>query len=80
VIADGADFPKERRAQIDSGTAELLPKIMQRLGLRERLHETEVIDAWSNRRRIYRRALRASRVARRRSLCPRPAAGRCIMS
>jgi predicted nucleic acid-binding Zn ribbon protein len=28
-------------------TGELLPKIMQRLGLRERLHETEVIEAWS---------------------------------
>jgi predicted nucleic acid-binding Zn ribbon protein len=27
--------------------AELVPKLMQRLGLRERLHETEVIDAWS---------------------------------
>src|ERR1700720_3495406 len=26
---------------------DLLPKLMQRLGLRERLHETEVIDAWS---------------------------------
>ncbi len=24
-----------------------MPKLMQRLGLRERLHETEVIDAWS---------------------------------
>jgi len=28
-------------------TAELLPPIMQRLGLRERLRETEAIDAWS---------------------------------
>ena len=27
--------------------AEVLPKLMQRLGLRERLHETEVIEAWS---------------------------------
>ena len=27
--------------------ADVLPKLMQRLGLRERLHETEVIDAWS---------------------------------
>jgi predicted nucleic acid-binding Zn ribbon protein len=26
---------------------DLVPKLMQRLGLRERLHETEVIDAWS---------------------------------
>jgi len=27
--------------------AELVPKLIQHLGLRERLHETEVIDAWS---------------------------------
>ena len=27
--------------------ADLIPKLMQQLGLRERLHETEVIDAWS---------------------------------
>ncbi|MGI8437185.1 MAG: DciA family protein [Chthoniobacterales bacterium] len=26
--------------------AELLPKLMQQLGLRERLHEMEVIEAW----------------------------------
>ena len=28
-------------------SAELMPKLMQRLGLRERLRETEVIEAWS---------------------------------
>jgi len=28
-------------------SAELMPKLMQRLGLRKRLRETEVIDAWS---------------------------------
>jgi predicted nucleic acid-binding Zn ribbon protein len=27
--------------------ADVLPKLMQRLGLRERLHETEVLEAWS---------------------------------
>jgi predicted nucleic acid-binding Zn ribbon protein len=27
--------------------AELLPKLMQKLGLKERLHETEVIEAWA---------------------------------
>jgi hypothetical protein len=27
--------------------ADLVPKLMQRLGLRERLRETEVVDAWS---------------------------------
>jgi len=26
--------------------AEVLPKLMQKLGLKERLHETEVIEAW----------------------------------
>jgi predicted nucleic acid-binding Zn ribbon protein len=28
-------------------TTDLLPNVMRRLGLRERLHETEVIEAWS---------------------------------
>jgi len=48
VIAEWRGLP-ERKTRPDRfrGTAELLPKIMQRLGLRERLHETEVIDAWS---------------------------------
>ena len=27
--------------------SEVVPKVMQRLGLRERLRETEVIEAWS---------------------------------
>jgi len=27
--------------------AKLMPRLMQRFGLRERLRETEVIDAWS---------------------------------
>src|ERR1700756_1285547 len=36
-------FPSPDRWQ---ATADVLPKLMQRLGLRERLHETEVIDAW----------------------------------
>jgi predicted nucleic acid-binding Zn ribbon protein len=48
IIAEWRGLP-EKKARPDrfQGTAELLPKIMQRLGLRERLHETEVIDAWS---------------------------------
>lgn len=29
-------------------TSELLPALMQRLGLKERLRESEVIDAWSS--------------------------------
>ena len=38
-----------QKTQIDrwQSSAELVPKLMQRLGLRERLRETEVIDAWS---------------------------------
>jgi len=48
VIAEWRGLPEKKiRADRFHGTAELLPKIMQRLGLRERLHETEVIDAWS---------------------------------
>jgi predicted nucleic acid-binding Zn ribbon protein len=48
VIAEWRGLPqKKARPDRFQGTAELLPKIMQRLGLRERLHETEVIDAWS---------------------------------
>ena len=48
VIAEWRGL-REKKIRPDRfhGTAELLPKIMQRLGLRERLHETEVIDAWS---------------------------------
>jgi predicted nucleic acid-binding Zn ribbon protein len=48
VLAEWRGLPEKRtRPDRFQGTAELLPKIMQRLGLRERLHETEVIDAWS---------------------------------
>jgi predicted nucleic acid-binding Zn ribbon protein len=36
-------FPSDRW----QSAGDLLPKLMQRLGLRERLHETEVIEAWS---------------------------------
>ena len=38
-----------RKLQADcwQSPAELMPRLMQRLGLRERLRETEVIDAWS---------------------------------
>jgi Protein of unknown function (DUF721). len=39
----------ERKMQADrwQSPSELMPRLMQRLGLRERLRETEVIDAWS---------------------------------
>src|SRR5881397_2574513 len=48
VIAEWRGLP-ERRMRADRWQlpAELVPKMMQRLGLRERLHETEVIEAWS---------------------------------
>src|SRR5438046_1616949 len=48
VIAEWRGLPqKKARPDRFHSSADLLPKLMQRLGLRERLHETEVIDAWS---------------------------------
>jgi predicted nucleic acid-binding Zn ribbon protein len=48
VIAEWRGLP-EKKLPSDRWqcTAEVMPKLMQRLGLRERLRETEVIDAWS---------------------------------
>src|SRR5438046_8989451 len=48
VIAEWRGFP-QRKLQADrwQSPVELMPKLMQRLGLRERLRETEVIEAWS---------------------------------
>ena len=48
VIAEWRGLP-ERKMRPDrwQTSADVLPKLMQRLGLRERLHEREVIDAWS---------------------------------
>jgi predicted nucleic acid-binding Zn ribbon protein len=48
VIAEWRGLP-ERKSRADRWQApvDLVPKVMQRLGLRERLHETEVIEAWS---------------------------------
>jgi predicted nucleic acid-binding Zn ribbon protein len=47
VIAEWRGLP-DRKQRLDrwQSPTELVPKLMQRLGLRERLHETEVIDAW----------------------------------
>jgi predicted nucleic acid-binding Zn ribbon protein len=47
VIAEWRGF-HERKQPVDrwQSPAELVPKLMQRLGLRERLHESEVIDTW----------------------------------
>jgi len=48
VIAEWRGLP-ERKMRPDrwQAPADLVPKLMQRLGLRERLHETEVIEACS---------------------------------
>ena len=48
MIAEWRGVP-ERKMRPDrwQAPADVLPKLMQRLGLRERLRETEVIDAWS---------------------------------
>src|SRR5205809_7306722 len=48
VIAEWRGLP-ERKMRPDrwQSPADLVPKLMQRLGLRKRLHEAEVIDAWS---------------------------------
>jgi predicted nucleic acid-binding Zn ribbon protein len=48
VIAEWRGLP-QRKTQPDRwhSPADLMPKLMQRLGLRERLRETEVIEAWS---------------------------------
>jgi predicted nucleic acid-binding Zn ribbon protein len=48
VLAEWRGLPeKKTRKDRWQAPADLLPKLMQRFGLRERLHETEVIDAWS---------------------------------
>ena len=48
VIAEWRGLP-QKKIQPDrwQSPAELMPRLMQRLGLRDRLRETEVIDAWS---------------------------------
>jgi predicted nucleic acid-binding Zn ribbon protein len=48
VIAEWRGFPEKKpRTDRWQSPADVLPKLMQRLGLQERLHETEVIKAWS---------------------------------
>jgi len=48
VIAEWRGLP-ERKVLADrwQSPSELMPRLMQRLGLRERLRETEVMNAWS---------------------------------
>jgi predicted nucleic acid-binding Zn ribbon protein len=48
VIAEWRGLPdRKKRPDRWQSPAELMPKLMQRLGLRERLRETQVIEAWS---------------------------------
>jgi predicted nucleic acid-binding Zn ribbon protein len=48
VIAEWRGLPEPRnRSDRWQVPAEVLPKVMQRLGLSERLHEGEVIEAWT---------------------------------
>ena len=47
VIAEWRGLPeKKMRPDRWQAAGDLLPKLMQRLGLSERLHESEVIEAW----------------------------------
>ncbi len=48
VIAEWRGLPgKQPLRERWQSPGEVLPKLIQRLGLRERLHETEVIEAWA---------------------------------
>jgi predicted nucleic acid-binding Zn ribbon protein len=48
VIAEWRGLPEKSLLRDRwQSPGEVLPKLMQRLGLRERLHETEMIEAWS---------------------------------
>ena len=48
VIAEWRGLPEKKLAHNRwAAPTDLLPKLMQRLGLKERLHETEVQEAWS---------------------------------
>jgi len=48
VIAEWRGLPaKYLRPDRWQAPVDVLPKLMQRLGLKERLHETEVMEVWS---------------------------------
>jgi predicted nucleic acid-binding Zn ribbon protein len=48
VLAEWRGLPANlRRPDSWRTTTELLPPVLQRLGLRERLHENEVIETWT---------------------------------
>ncbi len=49
VLAEWRGLPEKKlRPDRWQAPGELLPKLMQQLGLSERLHETEVMEAWKN--------------------------------
>ena len=49
VIAEWRGLPEPRpKPDRFESTAGLLPKLLLRLGLKERLHEKDVIEAWEN--------------------------------
>jgi predicted nucleic acid-binding Zn ribbon protein len=48
IIAEWRGLPQKFvRPDRWQAPADVLPKLMQRLGLKDRLHEAEVIEAWS---------------------------------
>lgn len=48
VIAEWRGLPDKRVTQNRwAAPGDILPQLMQRLGLKERLHESEVTEAWS---------------------------------
>ena len=48
VISEWRGLPEKPRTRDRwQAPADVLPKLMQRLGLKDRLQETEVIDAWA---------------------------------
>ena len=49
VIAEWRGLPESKpRPDRWKAAAELLPALMQKLGLRERLHENDVMEAWAS--------------------------------
>jgi predicted nucleic acid-binding Zn ribbon protein len=48
VVREWRGFPEKSIGHDRwAAPADVLPKLMQRLGLKERLHESEVLEAWS---------------------------------
>lgn len=48
AITEWRGLPEKAVAQNSwAAPADVLPRLMQRLGLKERLHETEVMETWS---------------------------------